>query len=67
MDASLQNIVDEARAAIAAADSSSLANTKARFLGKEGLVTQRMKTLGKLAPDERSRLGKELNQVKQAI
>lgn len=67
MDASLQNIVDEARAAIAAADSASLANTKARFLGRDGQVTQRMKTLGRLSPEERSRLGKELNQVKQAI
>ena len=67
MDASLQNIVDEARSAIAAADSAALANTKARFLGKDGLLTQRMKTLGKLSPEERARLGKELNQAKQAI
>ncbi len=67
MDTSLQNIVDEARAMIAAADAASLAAAKARFLGKEGLLTQRMKTLGKLEARERSRVGKELNEVKQAI
>ena len=68
MDASLHNIVEEARAAIATAvDPAALANAKARFLGKDGAVTQRMKGLGKLDAQERSRVGKELNEVKQAI
>jgi phenylalanyl-tRNA synthetase alpha chain len=68
MDASLQQIVDEAAAALATAtDSASLANAKARFLGKDGLVTQRMKGLGKLTPQERSVAGRELNEAKQAI
>ncbi len=49
------------------ADDHSLANAKARFLGRDGLVTARMKSLGRLAPAERGPAGKELNQVKQQI
>jgi phenylalanyl-tRNA synthetase alpha chain len=36
-------------------------------LGKKGAVTQRMKTLGGLAPDERKAAGQALNAVKLAI
>jgi len=68
VDPTLQSIVDEARAAIAdAIDPAALANAKARFLGKDGAVTQRMKGLGKLSHEERSATGKLLNQVKQTI
>jgi phenylalanyl-tRNA synthetase alpha chain len=68
MDDSAQALIDEARRLLAdAADTQSLANAKARFLGKDGLVTQRMKSLGALAPDARSAVGKQLNQVKQAV
>ncbi len=68
MDTSLQSIVDEARSAFSdAPDTASLANAKARFLGKDGAVTQRMKGLGKLSADERSIAGKQLNEIKQAI
>jgi len=68
MDDSAQALIDEARRLLAdAADTQSLANAKARFLGRDGLVTQRMKSLGSLAPEARSAVGKQLNQVKQAI
>ena len=68
MDPTLQSIVDDARAAIAdAIDPAALSNAKARFLGKDGAVTQRMKGLGKLSHEERSTAGKSLNQVKQTI
>jgi phenylalanyl-tRNA synthetase alpha chain len=68
MDSSLQDIIDDARTAVAAsADPAALANAKARFLGKDGAVTQRMKALGKLSGEERSRVGKALNEVKQTI
>lgn len=68
MEASLQAIVDEARATFSQApDRAQLAQVKARFLGKDGAVTQRMKALGKAAPDERAQLGAALNQVKQAV
>jgi len=68
MDESLQRIVEDARDAFsAAADTAALANAKARFLGKEGALTQRMKALGGLSPQERSLAGRELNEAKQAV
>ena len=63
-----QALVDEARERLAAADdAAALANAKARFLGKDGLLTARMKALGALAPAERGPVGKRLNEAKQAI
>ena len=50
-----------------AADAAALANAKARFLGKDGQITQQMKALGKLTPQERSAVGKALNETKQQI
>lgn len=61
-------LVDDARGLLAAADDgAALANAKARFLGKDGLLTARMKSLGKLSPQERGPVGKRLNEAKQAI
>ncbi len=61
-------IVESAAALIGeSTDDHSLANAKARFLGRDGLITARMKSLGKLAPAERGPAGKELNLVKQQI
>ncbi|MFO0233416.1 MAG: phenylalanine--tRNA ligase subunit alpha [Burkholderiales bacterium] len=63
-----QGLVDEARALLAgAADAAALANAKARFLGKDGLLTARMKALGTVSPAERGPVGKRLNEAKQAI
>jgi phenylalanyl-tRNA synthetase alpha chain len=63
-----QALVDEARRLTAAAgDTAALANAKARFLGRDGLLTARMKSLGALTPTERGPVGKRLNEVKQAI
>src|SRR3546814_16311957 len=36
-------------------------------LGKKGEVTQRLKNLGSLSPDERREAGQNLNRVKDAI
>ncbi|MFZ9407814.1 MAG: phenylalanine--tRNA ligase subunit alpha [Burkholderiaceae bacterium] len=61
-------MIQEAVAHFAAAtDSAGLANAKARFLGKDGLLTQHMKGLGQLKGDERAQAGKALNETKQAI
>jgi phenylalanyl-tRNA synthetase alpha chain len=46
---------------------SELENAKARFLGKSGALTERMKGLAALAPDERKAAGAAINQAKQAI
>jgi phenylalanyl-tRNA synthetase alpha chain len=68
MDDSPQTLIDEAAALLdAATDANSLANAKARFLGKDGLLTARLKALGGLSPEARSVQGKALNQIKQAI
>ena len=63
-----QELVELARQALAGAgDGPALANAKARFLGKDGMVTAQMKGLGKLSADERAQAGKRLNEIKQAI
>ena len=46
---------------------SELENAKARFLGKSGALTERMKGLAALAPEERKAAGAAINQAKQAI
>ena len=68
MDDSAQQLIDEARSAVAAAaDPNGLAVVKARFLGKEGALTARMKSLGSMSPEARSSAGKALNVIKQSI
>ena len=44
-----------------------LENAKARFLGKSGRVTELLKGLSKLAPDEKKAQGAAINAVKQRI
>ncbi|MEO3957930.1 phenylalanine--tRNA ligase subunit alpha, partial [Chromobacterium piscinae] len=39
----------------------------ARFLGKSGELTELLKQLGKLAPEERKAAGATINQAKQAF
>ncbi|MCO5119826.1 MAG: phenylalanine--tRNA ligase subunit alpha [Burkholderiaceae bacterium] len=69
MDSSqTQALVDEAAGLVASCgDANALANAKARFLGRDGLLTQRMKSLGKLSGAERAAAGRELNAAKQRI
>jgi phenylalanyl-tRNA synthetase alpha chain len=68
MDANLSALVDQARQAFAQApDATELANAKARFLGREGLLTAQMKSLGSLTGQARAEAGRTLNQVKQII
>ncbi len=68
MDDELSSLVSEAQRAFAeAADAASLENAKARFLGKSGAVTERLKMLGKTPPEQRAAVGAEINQAKQAI
>ncbi|RME66494.1 MAG: phenylalanine--tRNA ligase subunit alpha, partial [Nitrospirae bacterium] len=44
-----------------------LLNLKARYIGKKGLVTERLKNLGSLPPEERPEAGKKLNELKRFI
>ncbi|MDR0672950.1 MAG: phenylalanine--tRNA ligase subunit alpha [Zoogloeaceae bacterium] len=64
----LDQLVDDARAAFATAgDAAALEQAKARFLGKSGLVTERLKALGRLAPDEKRERGAAVNRARAAI
>jgi phenylalanyl-tRNA synthetase alpha chain len=51
----------------AAADLEALESLRVQALGKKGEVTQRLKTLGSLTPDERREAGQSLNRVKEAV
>ncbi|MDR0717224.1 MAG: phenylalanine--tRNA ligase subunit alpha [Azoarcus sp.] len=64
----LDQLVNEARTAFAAAaDGAALEQAKARFLGKSGLVTEQLKALGGLAPEEKRERGAAINRAKTAI
>ena len=64
----LQTLIEQAERDFAqAADSASLENAKARYLGKSGLITAEMKALAALAADEKRLRGAEINAAKQAI
>ncbi|MBU6188493.1 MAG: phenylalanine--tRNA ligase subunit alpha [Betaproteobacteria bacterium] len=68
MDSTLSDLVEQARVALAeSADTTSLANAKARFLGRDGSLTARMKALGSLSGEQKAAAGRELNVAKQAI
>jgi phenylalanyl-tRNA synthetase alpha chain len=65
---SLSDLAIQAQSALAAVASiPDLEQTKAKFLGKQGAVTDLMKELGKLSPDEKKARGAEINAVKQQI
>jgi phenylalanyl-tRNA synthetase alpha chain len=64
----LDQIVADARTAFAAtATADALEQAKARYLGKSGSLTELLKGLGKLAPEERKAQGARINVVKQAV
>ncbi len=50
-----------------APDSNALEQAKARYLGKAGLLTERLKALGKLDPDARKSAGAAINLAKADI
>lgn len=64
----LDQLVQQAAAEFAAAaDGVQLEQAKARYLGKTGALTERLKGLGKLAAEERRAAGAEINRAKDAI
>ncbi|MCE7528793.1 phenylalanine--tRNA ligase subunit alpha [Polynucleobacter sp. IMCC 29146] len=65
---SLDQLVEDAKRDFAkAADSAALEDAKAQYLGKTGMLTERLKALGKLSPDERKSAGAEINLAKTAV
>ena len=68
MNASLEDIRARALGEIAAAtDDNALRQTKARYLGKSSELTQLMKGLGALSPDEKRAMGQGLNVLKREL
>ena len=65
---SLDQIVNEARQAfVEAANADGLEQAKARYLGKSGSLTELLKGLGKLPPEERKSQGAAINAAKEQI
>jgi phenylalanyl-tRNA synthetase alpha chain len=64
----LEQLIAQAQSDFAiAADAAGLENAKAKYLGKTGQITEQMKGLGKLAPDERKTQGAIINAAKEQI
>jgi phenylalanyl-tRNA synthetase alpha chain len=64
----LEPLVRQARGAFAQAHASAeLEDAKARFLGKAGLVTQQLKALGALSPEQKKARGAQINSAKEQI
>ncbi len=64
----LTTLVDRARDEFARCDdSAALENAKARYLGKTGVVTERMKALREIGSAERPAAGARINEAKTAI
>ena len=64
----LDQLVQQAEEAFsAAADGAQLEQAKARFFGKSGSLTEQMKALGKLAPEQKREAGAAINRAKVAI
>ena len=60
LNEALQEIVDSQ-------DMNGLQELRVKYLGKKGLVTSQLKTLGQMDPEERKVKGQEINQLKQKI
>lgn len=65
---SLEDIRQEAETAVrAVTDLKSLDACRVHYLGKKGLLTEFMKSLGQLSPEERPAAGQKINSVKEVI
>ena len=68
MQQELDKLVSEAQQAVAAADDlAKLDQVRVQYLGKKGVLTKQMQTLGKLAPEERREAGMVINTAKQIV
>jgi phenylalanyl-tRNA synthetase alpha chain len=59
------NLENAEQSIAAAASLDALDHVRVALLGKSGLVTEQLKALGKLAPDERKARGAEINALKE--
>lgn len=64
----IEQLVAQATAEFAGIDdAAALEQSKARYLGKSGSVTELLKNLGKLEPEQRKRAGAAINSAKERI
>ena len=64
----LDAIISEAKTLIDAAnDVAGLDAIRVEFMGKKGKLTEQMKGMGKLSPEERPIVGQKINQAKQTV
>jgi len=64
----LEQLVSEAESAIAACqDLRALDEARVRYLGKKGVITEQLKSLGRLSPEERPKTGQRINDAKQRV
>ena len=64
----IQDIVNKALEDLAqSANAAEVENTKARYLGKNGAISELLKGLGKLAPEERRAAGGIINEAKDQV
>ncbi|WMN60244.1 phenylalanine--tRNA ligase subunit alpha [Pseudoalteromonas xiamenensis] len=64
----LESILAQALAAIeAASEIAHLEDARVKYLGKKGEITEQLKTLGSLAPEERKEAGQVINQAKDQV
>src|SRR5215211_9257085 len=66
--ADLAQLRTEAEAAVASAGSAAeLEELRVRFLGRKSELTQALRSIGELPPDQRGPAGKQANEVRQAL
>jgi phenylalanyl-tRNA synthetase alpha chain len=64
----LNQLIDQAKKDFASCSKlAELDHIKSKFLGKSGPITEAMKSLASLSPEEKPRKGAEINQVKKQI
>lgn len=68
MHTELDNIVREAQQAVTAATGlPALESLRVHYLGKKGVLTEYLKQLGTLAPEQRPQAGQAVNRAKQTV
>ncbi|MDV7394308.1 phenylalanine--tRNA ligase subunit alpha, partial [Arthrospira platensis SPKY1] len=64
----LQTLLEQALSAVTQAETvNALEQVRVQFLGKKGEITEQLKNLGKLPPEQRRDAGAEINRVKDAV
>ena len=65
---SIEDLHQNASAEInSATNIDAIENVRIKYLGKSGLITSQLKTLGSLPPEERKTFGAEVNKIKNQV